>query len=297
MAAGCRRCSGSAWLALNAKRNPALAGIEMALFVAEAANLGLGDEVVGTLAVWVEPDRNIAWFGALEAINEPEVVASLLEAAETWALEHLPAAAALRGPACLDARGVPGLLVDGFDRWPPAHLPYNAPYLPELVEAAGYTPAVAEWRTYELPLADGNWPDRAEAPAGLTIRPAEAGNWLEDRALLAGIYGAAQVGVIPGVDLPEDAPGWRLDPRLAFFVDAGGRAVGAIAALADLSPVLRLANGRWIPFGWLVRAGSRPVAAAPTAPLGVSLAAPTSRAAAGRAPGMARAWDRDAALP
>jgi GNAT superfamily N-acetyltransferase len=236
---------------LTAERNPALAGAEMALFLAEAANLGLGDEVVGTIAVWVEPDRNSAWFTALEAINEPEVVTSLLEAAETWATEHLPTAVALCGPACLDPRGAPGLLVDGFDRWPPAHLPYNAPYLLELVETAGYTPVAAEWQTYELPLVDGTWPERAETPAGLTVRPAEAGNWSEDRALLADIYEAVQAGVAPGATILEDAPGWRLDPRLAFFIEVDERAVGAIAALTDMSAMLRLVNGRWIPFGWL----------------------------------------------
>ena len=201
--------------ALNPEANPALAGPELALFLAEAANLGLGDEPVGTLAAWVDPDRNAAWFGALEAINEPDIVAALLEAAEIWATQHLPGVAALRGPASLDVRGLPGLLVDGFDRRPAAHLPYNAPYLPETVEAAGYTPASEEWQTYELPLSTDQ-PGEAGGSAGGRDDPAGRHRGLAGGAGAAGRHLSGRRrrfrGLARARPSPRPRPSWRKRP-------------------------------------------------------------------------------------
>lgn len=130
--------------ALDPKKNPALAHIQLGLFIAESRTL---DQVVGTVAVWVD-DRSdksrsaqrVGHFGMFEVINEGEVASSLLETAETWVQEHLPGAKGLRGPVDLDPCRSPGLLVDGYNLKPASLMPYNPPYYPELLETTGYEP-------------------------------------------------------------------------------------------------------------------------------------------------------------
>lgn len=242
--------------ALDPARNPVLAGTEMVLLVAEAPARDLGDDLLGTLAVWGDPDGRLAWFGALEAANEPEVVERLLEAAEMWTSYHVPAASALVGPASLEARGTPGLLVDGFDRWPVAYLPYNLPYLPELVEAAGCVPA-AGWQTCELALSDLTGAEAGEAGAEGVIRPAELADWAVERTRLAEVLEALRAdadlpgGFTPGAAILEETDAWRPDPRTVFFAEADGEVVAAVIAVPDPSHALRLANGRWFPLGKL----------------------------------------------
>jgi len=250
--------------ALDVKRNPLLAGADVTFFVAESPSQDLSDDLVGTIAAWGDPAGKIAWFGALEAVNRPEVVAALLEAAETWAQEHLPAVRVLRGPACLDVRDPPGLLVDGFDRKSMAHLPYNSPYLPDLVEEAGFSQRPERWLTWELALSGIAAGHPAERPPGIIIRPANASDWPAEQERLAGVYDAAGAGVertsaFPsGGSVRKDTSAWRIEPELVFFAEADAGIVGAIFALPDLSPALRLANGRWIPAGWLAaRLGRR----------------------------------------
>jgi hypothetical protein len=128
---------------LSPRHNPRLADGRFALFLAEAHNVGLTDEVVGSFAVWLESEDDegaTARFGCFEVINEPEVAETLIDAAEVWLLERFPVMA-IRGPHPLDNRCAPGLLTDGFNVRPPALMPYNPPYYPEMLERAGYEPS------------------------------------------------------------------------------------------------------------------------------------------------------------
>jgi hypothetical protein len=141
---------------LDQEKNPFLARIQLGLFMAESRTL---DEIIGAIAVWID-DRaaasrsagRVASFGMFEVINEEEVAASLLEAAELWTLEHLPEASGLRGPFGLDPFRSPGLLVDGYDRKPGVLMPYNPPYYAELIESAGCEPST-ELLAYPVDLA------------------------------------------------------------------------------------------------------------------------------------------------
>jgi hypothetical protein len=142
--------------ALDARQNPALAHIQLALFIAESRTL---DDIVGTIAVWFEnrggavrSTPGAGCFGLFESVNEDEVISSLLETAEIWLQEHLPGAACLRGPMDLDPCRSPGLLVDAYNRKPAALMPYNPPYYAELIEQAGYEAGRELW-AYELDLS------------------------------------------------------------------------------------------------------------------------------------------------
>jgi hypothetical protein len=152
--------------ALDPKKNPALARLQIGLFVAESRTL---DEVVGSVAVWVDSRGDATrsaprtgCFGLIEAVNEGDVISSLLETAETWVREHLPGAGGLRGPMDPDPCRSPGLLVDGYNHKPAILMPYNPPYYAELIEQAGYEPG-AELLAYHLDLSTLREPPSPEA--------------------------------------------------------------------------------------------------------------------------------------
>ena len=244
-------------------------GAELGLFFAEARNIGLGEEVVGTVAVWADPARDAAGacFGLFETINDQAVADALFEAAEAWAFDHIPGVTALRGPFNLDCLGAPGLLVDGFNIPTAAFMPYNLPCYPELIELAGYRPVQEEitWML-DLPFAS----IRAARPNGESLsaesgvqlrlvspaeRPSAATALAElDAAAdasgwLAGFAAACARGRSGGGDLGTMRP--LVDRSLVVLAQAGGQLVAAAVAAPDVAAGLRWANGRLIPVGWL----------------------------------------------
>ena len=235
-------------------------GADRGLFFAEAQNIGLGEEVVGTVAVWADPAQDratgqaVACFGLFETINDQDVVDALFEAAEVWAFEHVPGVAALRGPFSLDCLGAPGLLADGFNVPAAAFVPYNLPYYPDLVELAGYRPVQEEvtW-LLDLPLASTIAPREVEAP--LSVEPDVQVRTVSAAELtLAELYAAvdASAGLVAG----GAGGNWRaLRPLfargIAVLAEVGGQRVAAAVAVPDVAAGLRWANGRLIPFGWL----------------------------------------------
>ncbi len=248
-------------------------GAERGLFFAEARNIGLGEEVVGTVAVWADPARGeapgnaVACFGLFETINDQDVADTLFEAAEVWALEHIPGVTALRGPFSLDRLGAPGLLVDGFNVPAAAFLPYNLPYYPELIELAGYRPVQEEitW-ILDLPPASAVAPrhigESLPAESGVQLRQVSPAELPGATAILAELYAAADApvrladfvaGCARGRAGGGDSDMMRplFDCGLAVLAEAGGRPVAAAVALPDVAAGLRGANGRLIPFGWL----------------------------------------------
>jgi hypothetical protein len=144
---------------LKPEHNPALKNVDPGLFLAEARNLAWADTPAGSLAVWFDPAAShpgggiIASFGMFEASNDPDIAERLFDAAEMWLYQRVPGLAAIRGPMSLEPLRPPGLLVDGFDAPPAAHLPYGLPYYIEMIESAGYRPAL-EWQTYSLVLGE-----------------------------------------------------------------------------------------------------------------------------------------------
>ena len=256
--------------ALTPRRNPLLADVEMALFLAEASGPTFLDEAVGTIAAWIDrsataQDRPTAWFGYLEVVNHAEIAAKLMETAEAWAFEHLAGLQAIHGPASPDHGWLPGLLADGFDQPPVAGLPYNQPYLPELVSAAGYT-AVETWRTYAIPLvdvaglgrgavvsmsgADFNRSADPEATEGIIRSNPIPSAELVVRAV-AEADGPELAAFLVACPRPTDALARLRRPPFVAVAERAGRIVAAASAQPDLSRALRLANGRWIPAGWL----------------------------------------------
>ncbi len=78
-------------------------------------------------------------FGALDAIDDRDVVAALLKAAEDWLKAQ--GATVIHGPFSPSINAECGLLVEGFEAMPMVFMPWHPPYLSRHVEALGYEKA------------------------------------------------------------------------------------------------------------------------------------------------------------
>jgi len=78
----------------------------------------------------------VGCFGCLDAIDDREVVAALLETAGAWLAAS--GKTLIRGPFLLSINGESGLLIAGHDRPPMVMMPWHPPYLQAHVEACGF---------------------------------------------------------------------------------------------------------------------------------------------------------------
>jgi hypothetical protein len=221
-------------------------------FLVTARNLGLGDEAVGAIAA--QPGtfadaHSIGWWGLFDAINVGAVAERLFYQAETWLFEHTPGLAALRGPASMELLTPAGLLVDGFDAWPTALLPYNPPYYPDLVEEEGYE-RERGWSAWSLNLgsvAAARSPKQGPADWRALVAAHDATSYPDENAPALRKWLAHQSG---GEKFAAHAHlRWALARAFARAVavaDEGGACLG----IPDFAPALRITGGRLFPLGY-----------------------------------------------
>ncbi|MBK8629622.1 MAG: hypothetical protein IPN84_05295 [Sphingomonadales bacterium] len=75
-------------------------------------------------------------FGCLDAVDDPLVVAALVDAAESWL--RAQGCVTVFGPCMLDMNEQPGLLIAGAEGEPIYMCPWHPPYLQRHIEALGY---------------------------------------------------------------------------------------------------------------------------------------------------------------
>jgi hypothetical protein len=155
-------------------------------------------------------------------------------------------------------------LVKGFEHRPAFGLPYNLPYYPSLVEAAGFK-ALSEMVSGYLS-AVAPFPDKIHRAAELIqkrrgLRVASYRTRRDLRALvprLQALYNNALEGTTGNVPLTEDEAKtlasqllWFADPKLIKIVFKGEEPVGFLFAYPDVSAALQRTKGRLFPFGWI----------------------------------------------
>lgn len=240
------------------RRNPTLAHTEAARWVA------LRDgRPVGRIAAFAprEP-AGTGHFGFFESPDDPEVVRALLGTAEGWL--RLRGRQRAIGPVGITPRDQIGLLVDGFDRPAALLTPYNPPYYPGLLEAAGYRP-ILNLRAYA-------WrPDMVDtrgmiglgtqiaARGALQIRSVDPDRLESEALLIARLLNQAFQhvwGYIPISDAEALAIAAHLapvlDPSLCLIALRRGEPCGVAITVPDVNWLFRRIGGRWWPFGWLV---------------------------------------------
>jgi GNAT superfamily N-acetyltransferase len=252
---------------LNPRKNPFFEHAHVALFLARRAGA-----VVGTVSAAVDENyaafhgERMATFGFFESIDEPEVAARLLAAAEAYAREQ--GATVVRGPISFSTNHELGLLVEGFDTSPMVMMTYNPRSYAALIEGHGYRKAI-DMYAYIGDL-DERWEnadrgivrvaEKAARKAGIRVRPANMRDFEQEVQRIKSIYQRAWVnnwGFVPLTDKEADHLAASLKPvidaELVLIAETDdGTPVGMSIALPDLHQALRWSGGgSMFPFGLL----------------------------------------------
>ena len=251
----------------NPQKNPFWEQSRCQLFLARRAG-----ELVGTIAAVVNDNHNVTHnekmgsFGFLETINDPDVAAALLTAAETWVRGQ--GMTLIRGPLNPSINDEIGTLIDGFNESPIVMMTYNPSYVPALIEGCGYTKAMDLYAwIYNIEEDLRNAPEKLARVAekamqkqGIRIRKVDMRHFDRDVALVKQVYNAAwerNWGAVPLTDHETDHLAASLkptiDPNLIFIAEtADGKPVGVSLTLPDLHQALkRSGGGHYFPFGLL----------------------------------------------
>ena len=248
---------------LDLKRYPFYEHSQAAFFIAFD-----GPRVIGRVAVldnrlYNEYNKEeTAFFYLFECENDPVASQNLFDAAIKWARSRgLKKIIGPKGFTVLDGFG---LLVKGFDYRPAFGLPYNPPYYPDLIEAAGFIPLCDAVSGY-LP-SDMKFPERIHSLAERIanrrgLRIARYRTRKDLRVLipkLKELYNGALRGTAnnaPLTDAEVKMMGnqllWFSDPRLLKIVYKNEEPVGFVMAYPDISAALQKTKGRLFPFGWI----------------------------------------------
>lgn len=243
---------------LDKKKNPAWEYLEGDYYIAVK-----NGEIVGTIAAVINHHQNehhnehIGTFGTFETIDDPEVAHTLLKTAEDWIRSR--GYDAIRGPQSFTTHEECGLLVENFSP-PQIQMPYNLPYYQALVESAGYHKVMDVYSVYQdrRILERNNTVERfgkiaqhALKRSNITIRPLNTSRKKEEFIIFKSIYNNAwdiNWGFHPFTDRELDALvaslGMFVDPKLAFFAEHEGKAVGFAMAVPNMNDVLALAYPR-----------------------------------------------------
>ncbi len=249
--------------ALDRRRHPFYRHSDAAFFLAVDAG-----RAVGRLAVLDNRNYNdfnrerTAFFCSFECRNDTATAQGLFEAAFAWA--HGRGLTRIKGPKGLTALDGLGLLVKGFDHRPAFGIPYNLPYYPALIEAAGFQPAgdiVSGYlhRHSAFPNRIHRTAERVMKRRGLSIARFRTRRDLHALVPRFGkLYNDALQGTpgnVPLTDQELEVMAGQLlsyaDPSLVKIVMKGDDPIGYLLAYPDISAAMQRTGGRLWPFGWI----------------------------------------------
>lgn len=248
---------------LNRSSHPFYEHSDAAFFLARRAG-----ETIGRLAVLDNANYNAfnnersAFFCLFECAPERDVAVALFERGFAWARARR--LDVIKGPRGLSALDGIGLLVKGFEHRPAFGIPYNLPYYPALVEAAGFERSDDSVSGYLGP--NTQFPEKIHQVSALVqkrrglhvVRMESRREALALAPRLGDLYNAALGGVSGGVPLTEresHAIAMQIllyaDPKLIKIVMKGNEPVGFLLAYPDVSAAVQRTGGRIWPLGWI----------------------------------------------
>jgi hypothetical protein len=200
--------------------------------------------------------EGVGYFGFFECADDPEVAASLFDAAAGFACESR--CRWLRGPFNMTAAQEMGIMVEGFERTPAVDMVYTPPWYPRLLEASRFRECLRmqTWRNDDIATLDpeATLSDRYRAlqgRIGLSIRPIRSRHRDEDLELVRELVDSAFLGNWEFVPITREE--WRfqvgalvplLDPALVLLAEVRGVPVGVTFTVPDLNRLLRKLDGR-----------------------------------------------------
>jgi GNAT superfamily N-acetyltransferase len=252
---------------LNRRKNPYFEHAEAELFVAERDG-----EPVGRISAQVDQrwdefqGGSDGMFGFFESIDDREVAAALLGAAEEWLGEC--GRDRILGPMDFTTNDEVGVLIEGHEIRPMILQNWHPRFYQGLFEGLGYGKAMDLLMWYlelgELKEGDQFAPEihaaaaKALADEGVTIRNFSKRNLGEEMRRFREVYNEAWAdnwGFVPPTDAEVEFHAKLLkqvlDEDWGFIAEKDGEAVGVAFTLPDINQVLARMDGRLLPLGWL----------------------------------------------
>jgi hypothetical protein len=201
-------------------------------------------------------------FGFLEFEDDPEVLPALLDAARAWLSQH--DRSHMIGPMDYSMNEDCGVLYEGFEREPMIRQPWHPPYYARRCEEAGLTKAIDLWM-WELDISDRekilpvifDLAEQARDKHGIRLEKMKRRRLHKDVHVFGEVYNAAwkrNWGFVPysKADLAQYAMDLQLvfDRNWFMLAKKGDETIGIAITVPDVNQVLKLMNGRLLPFGW-----------------------------------------------
>jgi len=249
------------WTTYAHRLNPHFKRVEAQEFLARRDGKWVGRISAQMYKPEIEPvGASRAQFGALDAIDDVDVVRALTEAAESWLAAR--GADRINGPFSPSINNECGLLVQGFDATPMVFMPWHPPYLARHLDALGYEKA-QDLYSYRLELSSDelNKParisTRREWRDRLKLRPLDMKALKKgETALMAELFNdgwSGNWGFVPfgrdEFDSQADALQYLVPPDFGVVVELDGVPRSFAIALPNLHEILADFDGRLFPFG------------------------------------------------
>lgn len=197
----------------------------------------------------------IGAFGCLDAIDDGDVVAALLERAARWLEGN--AMARMRGPFTLSINGESGLQIDGQGHRPMTWMPWHPAYLAPHVVAAGLS-GVKDLLVYALRQA----PAEVRLPGGLLkrikVRELALRHLDRDAEIMRSLFNSAwqhNWGFLPLTSAETTALCRSFRPFLhkqcALFVEQDGTPIAFGLFVPNLFDIVGDLDGTLLPLNWL----------------------------------------------
>lgn len=247
---------------LDPSANPALQGAEVQLFIAKKDG-----ETTGRISAFINPlhleryDDATGHFGFLDAIDDPEIFAALLKAAEVWMRAR--GMKKIAGPFSFSVNEECGLLIDGFETPPYVMMPHGRLWFRRHVEAAGYAKAIDMHalryipRRQFIPERRMKFIERALSSPKVSVRTLDLKNFAREIGTLVDIYKDAwsdNWGFVPMTQAQIAHMARELRPIVRkhniVFCEYDGEPVAFGLVLPNINEAIRDFDGKLLPFNW-----------------------------------------------
>ena len=222
-----------------------------------------GEQAVGRISAQIDSlylDRyndNTAFFGMLDAEDNPETFRLLFETAEKWLKNQN--IERVRGPFNLSINEEMGLLIEGFQTPPFFMMGHARPYYQQHLEDYGYTKAIDTYAYMIKP--DFTAPVvmqkiLAKASDRINVRPINLKKFDEEMATMRDIFNDAwseNWGFIPFTEAEFHELGQSLRflvaAELIQIAEVDGEAAAFLVALPNINEAIRDLKGKLFPTG------------------------------------------------
>jgi GNAT superfamily N-acetyltransferase len=247
---------------LDPKKNPYYQHAEVELFLAFR-----GDRPVGRISAQLCRLRTerykdgVGQFGFIEAENDSEVFAALLEAAGSWLGQR--GATAMQGPFSFSINDETGLLIQGFDTPPSVMMGHGLNYYGQRMEEQGFT-KVKDVIAYDFAETGAGMPralqsayDKALADKDVVLRPLDKKQLMQELKIVVSIANDAwsdNWGFVPWTEEEMTALANNLKMLVTGDYIAIAEYKGEPAAMAITLPNINDwidgLDGKLLPLGW-----------------------------------------------